>query len=180
MAPSGNPTDLVQNDAPGAAVIRSGPLPPSCCRTGPAKALPRWDMPPGVPQESAEDTFGWAGRVERGGPGGVSGDSRGGSLGHVFASAPDGERAGSVRSHRTRVMGGVATWEREIMLERQREGIAKAKAAGKYKGRAPTVRQQAEEIRAAIAAGKKRAHVARRLGVARSSIYRMLDDRPTG
>ncbi len=72
------------------------------------------------------------------------------------------------------ILGGVATWEREIMLERQREGIAKAKAAGKYKGRAPTVRQQAEEIRAAIAAGEKPAHVARRLGVARSSIYRML------
>ena len=31
--------------------------------------------------------------------------------------------------------GGVATWERETMLERQREGIAKAKAEGKYKGR---------------------------------------------
>src|SRR6476646_5716904 len=33
------------------------------------------------------------------------------------------------------IRAGVATWEREIMLERQREGIAKAKAAGKYKGR---------------------------------------------
>jgi DNA invertase Pin-like site-specific DNA recombinase len=32
-------------------------------------------------------------------------------------------------------LAGVATWERKIMLERQREGIAKAKAAGKYKGR---------------------------------------------
>jgi DNA invertase Pin-like site-specific DNA recombinase len=33
------------------------------------------------------------------------------------------------------ILAGAATWEREIMLERQREGIAKAKAAGKYKGR---------------------------------------------
>jgi hypothetical protein len=33
------------------------------------------------------------------------------------------------------ILAGVATWEREIMLERQCEGIAKAKAAGKYKGR---------------------------------------------
>jgi hypothetical protein len=32
------------------------------------------------------------------------------------------------------ILAGVATWEREIMLERQREGIAKAKAAGRYKG----------------------------------------------
>lgn len=69
------------------------------------------------------------------------------------------------------ILAGVATWEREIMLERQREGIAKAAAEGKYKGRAPTVRRQAEDIKAAVAAGEKPAHVARRLGVARSSIY---------
>ena len=35
------------------------------------------------------------------------------------------------------VLAGVAQFEREIMLERQREGVAKAKAAGKYKGRKP-------------------------------------------
>ncbi len=73
------------------------------------------------------------------------------------------------------ILGGVATWEREIMLERQREGIAKAKAEGKYKGRKPTVAVQAEQIRTAHAAGEKPAHIARRLGVARSSIYRMLE-----
>jgi DNA invertase Pin-like site-specific DNA recombinase len=74
------------------------------------------------------------------------------------------------------ILGGVATWEREIMLERQREGIAKAKAEGKYKGRKPTVAKQAEQIRAMRAAGEKPAHIAKRLGVARSSVYRMLDD----
>jgi DNA invertase Pin-like site-specific DNA recombinase len=73
------------------------------------------------------------------------------------------------------ILGGVATWEREIMLERQREGIAKAKAEGKYKGRKPTVAVQAEQIRAMRAAGEKPAHIARRLGVARSSVYRMLE-----
>jgi DNA invertase Pin-like site-specific DNA recombinase len=73
------------------------------------------------------------------------------------------------------ILGGVATWEREIMLERQREGIAKAKGEGKYKGRAPTVAKQAAQIRAMVAAGEKPAHVAKRLGVARSSVYRMLD-----
>ncbi len=72
------------------------------------------------------------------------------------------------------ILAGVATWEREIMLERQREGIAKAKADGKYKGRAPTVATQAEQIRAAHAAGEKPAHIAKRLGVARSSVYRFL------
>ena len=38
------------------------------------------------------------------------------------------------------VLASVAQFEREIMLERQREGIAKAKAGQKYKGRAPTAR----------------------------------------
>ncbi len=36
------------------------------------------------------------------------------------------------------VLGGVAEFEREMMLERQREGIQKAKAEGKYRGRKPT------------------------------------------
>jgi DNA invertase Pin-like site-specific DNA recombinase len=36
-------------------------------------------------------------------------------------------------------LAGVATWEREIMLERQREGIATAKAAGIYKGLPPSI-----------------------------------------
>ena len=39
------------------------------------------------------------------------------------------------------ILAGVATWEREIMLERQREGIAKAKAAGIYKGLQPSIDQ---------------------------------------
>jgi DNA invertase Pin-like site-specific DNA recombinase len=73
------------------------------------------------------------------------------------------------------ILAGVATWEREVMLERQREGIAKAKAQGKYRGRAPTVARQGDEIRAMVAAGVKPAHVARELGVARSSVYRMLE-----
>ncbi len=74
------------------------------------------------------------------------------------------------------ILAGVATWEREVMLERQREGIAKAKAEGRYKGRAPTVARQGDQIRAMVAAGVKPAHVARQLGVARSSVYRVLMD----
>jgi DNA invertase Pin-like site-specific DNA recombinase len=45
------------------------------------------------------------------------------------------------------VIGGIAQFEREIMIERQREGIAAAKAEGKYRGRAPTARRKAVEIR---------------------------------
>jgi DNA invertase Pin-like site-specific DNA recombinase len=72
------------------------------------------------------------------------------------------------------ILGAVASWEREIMLERQREGIAKAKSEGKYKGRAPTVARKAVAIRALHAAGVGPAHIAKRLGVARSSVYRMI------
>jgi DNA invertase Pin-like site-specific DNA recombinase len=78
------------------------------------------------------------------------------------------------------ILAGVATWEREIMLERQREGIAKAKAAGKYRGRVPTVARQGHEIRTMVAAGVKPAHVAKRLGVARSSVYRVLEQGRSG
>src|SRR6201988_3103314 len=53
------------------------------------------------------------------------------------------------------ILAGVATWEREIMLERQREGIAKAKAEGKYKGRKPTVVAQLATIKALRDAGEK-------------------------
>jgi len=74
------------------------------------------------------------------------------------------------------ILAGVATWEREIMLERQREGIAKAKSEGRYKGRAPTVARQGDEIRRRVAAGEKPARLARELGVARSSIYRMMEE----
>jgi DNA invertase Pin-like site-specific DNA recombinase len=44
------------------------------------------------------------------------------------------------------VLGGIAEFEREMLLERQREGIAKAKAEGRYKGRAPTARKQSAEV----------------------------------
>src|SRR5690349_758159 len=53
------------------------------------------------------------------------------------------------------VIGSVAQFEREMMLERQREGIAKAKAEGKYRGRAPTARAKAGEARALAAQGVK-------------------------
>jgi len=74
------------------------------------------------------------------------------------------------------VLGGVAEFEREIMLERQREGIAKAKAAGKYKGRAPTARAQADEVLRLRDEGVGGTEIAKRLGIGRASVYRVLDD----
>ena len=51
------------------------------------------------------------------------------------------------------MFGAMASFERKLMLERQREGIAKARAEGRYTGRKPTVRNQAETIRAMMADG---------------------------
>jgi DNA invertase Pin-like site-specific DNA recombinase len=70
------------------------------------------------------------------------------------------------------ILAGVATWEREIMLERQREGIAKAKADGKYKGRPASI--DAYEVkRVARLVGP--AAAAKQLGIARSTVYRLLE-----
>lgn len=71
------------------------------------------------------------------------------------------------------ILAGVATWEREIMLERQREGIAKAQAEGKYKGRPASL--DAAEIRRLAASGRGPATISRELNIARSSVYRVLN-----
>jgi DNA invertase Pin-like site-specific DNA recombinase len=72
------------------------------------------------------------------------------------------------------VVGAVGQAERETMLERQREGIAKAQREGKYKGRAPTVRRRADEIIKLKDAGVTPTEIAVRLGIGRASVYRVL------
>lgn len=74
------------------------------------------------------------------------------------------------------VLGAVAEFERDIMLTRQREGIAKAKLEGRYKGRAPTVRAKLQEITAMSAKGMKKAQIARELGVGVRSVFRVLGE----
>ena len=73
------------------------------------------------------------------------------------------------------VLAAMAEFERDLMLERQREGIAKAKAAGKFKGRAPTAMRQVAEIRRLRAEGMMPTAIAGRLGIGRTSVYRALD-----
>jgi DNA invertase Pin-like site-specific DNA recombinase len=72
------------------------------------------------------------------------------------------------------ILGAVAEFERSLMLERQREGIARAKAEKRYKGRAPTARNQLTKMQELKAAGVGAASIARQLGVNRSSVYRLL------
>ncbi len=71
------------------------------------------------------------------------------------------------------LMGAVASFEREIMLERQCAGIAKAKAEGKFKGRAPTARAKTAEVHRLIAAGCKPAEIMKLTNISRASFYRI-------
>ena len=70
------------------------------------------------------------------------------------------------------ILAGVGSWEREIMLERQRAGIAKAKAEGRYRGRSPTARAKTPEVMQMKAEGKTVAQIASSVGISRASVYR--------
>jgi DNA invertase Pin-like site-specific DNA recombinase len=73
------------------------------------------------------------------------------------------------------MMGAFAEFERGLLRERQYEGIAIAKAAGKYNGRRPALTaSQADELREKVANGVPKAEVARQLGVSRSTVYEYL------
>jgi DNA invertase Pin-like site-specific DNA recombinase len=74
------------------------------------------------------------------------------------------------------LLGSIAEFERQIMLERQREGIAKAKSEGKFKGRAPTARAKTELILEMVRAGKTREAVAEELNISARSVFRILRD----
>jgi DNA invertase Pin-like site-specific DNA recombinase len=72
------------------------------------------------------------------------------------------------------VLGSVAQFEREVMLERQREGIAKAKSEGRYKGRKPLDDQRRNSVFKLAAEGSTRAAIASQLGVGEATVYRIL------
>ncbi len=72
------------------------------------------------------------------------------------------------------VFAAFAQFEREMMLERQREGIAKAKAEGKYKGRKPTARAKAGRVLTLKAEGVGATEIAKRLEIGRALVYRIL------
>ena len=72
------------------------------------------------------------------------------------------------------VLGGIAEFEREMLLERQREGIAKAKGEGRYKGRKPTARLKGDDVRRLRAQGMGASQIASGLGLSRASVYRCL------
>src|SRR5918993_1620899 len=72
------------------------------------------------------------------------------------------------------LLASISQFEREMMLERQREGVAKAKAEKKYKGRAPTARAKADQVRALDTQRMKKTQIAKELGISERSVHRML------
>lgn len=73
------------------------------------------------------------------------------------------------------VLGSFAEFERSLILERQREGIAQAKAKGAYRGSKPKLsKEQIDELKAKVANGEKKAVVARSYGISTQTLYTYL------
>jgi len=71
------------------------------------------------------------------------------------------------------MLGAIATFEREMMLERQRDGIEQAKRAGKYKGRKATAQAKSSEVLDLLRQGLTKQAVAERLKIGVASVYRI-------
>jgi len=100
------------------------------------------------------------------------------SVGVTFISLRDGFDASSPTGRLLRtILAAFAEYEREVLSERIRAGIAKAKAHGKrWGGRKPGARtaltpERLRAVRALVAAGTSRAGIARQLGISRSTVY---------
>ena len=74
------------------------------------------------------------------------------------------------------VLGGVAQFEREMMLERQQIGIKAARAEGKFKGRVPTARRQSEVVMELKGQGHSVPQIMATLGMSRASVYRIIQE----
>lgn len=74
------------------------------------------------------------------------------------------------------IMAAVAEAERTMMLERQKIGVAKAKAEGRYKGRVPTARRQSGRVMELRASGLGPSAIAAALSISRASVYRILSE----
>ena len=74
------------------------------------------------------------------------------------------------------MFAAVAEWELATMRSRQKIGIAKAKADGRYRGRATTARRLAPQVRELRSTGLRARDIAAKLGMSRSSVYRILSE----
>jgi DNA invertase Pin-like site-specific DNA recombinase len=90
---------------------------------------------------------------------------------HLTFTGEDSPMAGLLLS----VMGAFAEFERALIKERQREGIALARRRGAYKGRKKTLSQEAiAKLRERLTAGASKAQLAREFGISRQTLYEYL------
>ena len=97
-------------------------------------------------------------------------EEKGASLRILDMSLDTNSPTGRLMLH---LIGAIAQFEREVMLQRQREGISKAQGEGKSKGRAATARAKADEVLALRRAGKGASEIAAEVGISRASVYRI-------
>jgi DNA invertase Pin-like site-specific DNA recombinase len=74
------------------------------------------------------------------------------------------------------MLAAIGQFEREMMLERQREGIRLAKDAGAYKGRKPTARAKSAKVVELISQGMTKEAAAKEMGIGVASVYRILKE----
>lgn len=72
------------------------------------------------------------------------------------------------------MLGAIAEFEREMILERQSEGIVRAKQEGKYKGRKPTAMLKAGEVLNLAKNGVRRTDIASQQGISLKSVHRIM------
>jgi DNA invertase Pin-like site-specific DNA recombinase len=77
------------------------------------------------------------------------------------------------------LLGAITDFERQVVRERQAAGIARAKQAGRYKGRKPTAMAKADEVLSLNAQGVTRQKIADQLGIGVASVYRILKNHKT-
>ena len=74
------------------------------------------------------------------------------------------------------IIGTIAEWERKIMLERQREGIEKAKREGKYKGKPPLPDSIKEAVMSYVATNATKPWIAKKFSIGVASVYRIINE----
>lgn len=94
-----------------------------------------------------------------------------------FITQPAFDQKDAAGNLTLQILGAVSEFERALILERQREGIAAAKARGKYKETRKFTPEQAAEIRAKHTHGVKRGRLAQDYSVSGSTIYNVVRGR---
>ncbi len=72
------------------------------------------------------------------------------------------------------MLGAIGEFERNLLKERQKDGIRRAKEKGVYTGRKPTAMAKSVEVMAMVSDGISKAEIARRLNIGQASVYRII------